>query len=230
MSLGKLLATGRSLVSGPDAGRYQVDSRNRLPKFGSAKNPFASTTPAMPTSAESRPAEACEPELKLESATPLPAPQSAPPVEAAAGAATVLKKTQRIPELAGLSQRSFAAPGARAKSALRSLGARVRAVTAKILTRGRGWLGRLRTPRPATASKSVFPRLGKPAVQTELSLDNVKVMRNNLEESDLEIVTAPTATCTQVAPTEPVAAPNRGPVPTALKKMTGHMVSAKSAD
>ena len=226
MSLGKLLATGRSLVSGPDAGRYQVDSRNRLPKFGSAKNPFASTTLATPTSAESRPAEACEPELKLESATPPPAP----PVEAAAGAATVLRKTQRIPELAGLSQRSFAAPGARAKSALRSLGARVWAVAVKILSRGRGWLGRLRMPRPATASKSVFPRLGKPAVQTELSLDNVKVMRNNLEESDLEIVTAPTATCTQVAPTEPVAAPNRGPVPTALKKMTGHMVSAKSAD
>lgn len=226
MSLGKLLATGRSLVSGPDAGRYQVDSRNRLPNFGSAKNPFASTTPASPAAVESRPAEACEPELKLEPATPPPAPQPA----SLDVAAPDLKKTQRIPELANLPKRSFVSPWASAKSVLLSLGARVRTFVGNILARGRGWLARRRTPRPATVSKSVFPRLGKPAVQTELSLDNVKVVRNNLEESDLEIVTAPTATHTQVAPTEPVAAPNRGPVPIALKKMTGHMVSAKSAD
>ena len=74
--------------------------------------------------------------------------------------------------------------------------------------------------------KPLFPRFGKSVVQAELSLDSIKVVRNNLEDSDLEIVTSETRTGTQVAPTTPVALPRRGPVPAALKKMTG--VIAKS--
>ena len=55
MSLGRLLATGRSLVGARDgAGRYQVNKHVALPKFISPRNPFASSskTEASPTSAE----------------------------------------------------------------------------------------------------------------------------------------------------------------------------------
>jgi hypothetical protein len=77
-------------------------------------------------------------------------------------------------------------------------------------------------------SKAVFPRLGKPAVQTELSLETVQVVRNSLEDSDLEVVTASTTTSSQIAPTKPVLGSKRGPVPPALKKITGPLVSVKA--
>ncbi len=44
-------------------------------------------------------------------------------------------------------------------------------------------------PRRATA-KPAMPHLGKPPVQGELSLDRVKVMRNDLSQADVEVVPA----------------------------------------
>ncbi|HMP83406.1 MAG TPA: hypothetical protein PKA41_11960 [Verrucomicrobiota bacterium] len=38
--------------------------------------------------------------------------------------------------------------------------------------------------------KAAIPRFGKPAVQAELSLDRVRVMRNDLSDADIEIVAA----------------------------------------
>jgi len=47
MSLGRLLAAGKSLVGGRDgAGRYRVNKHIALPKFVSPRNPFASTAKA----------------------------------------------------------------------------------------------------------------------------------------------------------------------------------------
>ncbi len=40
MSLGKLLASGKSFVNGQRKAAYREDKRTYLPKFGSAKNPF----------------------------------------------------------------------------------------------------------------------------------------------------------------------------------------------
>jgi hypothetical protein len=47
------------------------------------------------------------------------------------------------------------------------------------------WLGNRKTAEP----KAALPRFGgKTPVQGELSLDNIKVMRNDLSETDMEIV------------------------------------------
>src|SRR5258708_7773954 len=80
MSLGKLLTTGKSLIglTNPNS-RYQL-KKGALPKFESAKNPFASKAPA----------ESPEQEPQL--------PKLTPAEEAAAD----LKKTQRLPVLAAL--------------------------------------------------------------------------------------------------------------------------------
>jgi hypothetical protein len=55
MSLGRLLAAGKSLVGGQDgAGRYQINKHVALPKFISPRNPFApaAKTEAPPAGAE----------------------------------------------------------------------------------------------------------------------------------------------------------------------------------
>jgi hypothetical protein len=160
-------------------------------------------------------------------------------------------KTQRIPQLAdrgilgkvervvGWLVRICAVVARLVAVAARKLWAFVRGIQwGSLLKSGRGFavVAWTKTKRIATKltglirkrdSKNVFPRLGKPAVQAELSLDSVRVVRNSLEDSDLEIVTAETTTSSQVAPTKPVAEPKRGPVPTALKKITGPLVSVK---
>ena len=50
------------------------------------------------------------------------------------------------------------------------------------------WAAKWRRPK-----SSAIPRFNKPLVQGELSLDRVKVLRNDLSESDLEVVPARTA-------------------------------------
>ncbi len=60
------------------------------------------------------------------------------------------------------------------------------------------WLSRVRTKRPRAA----IPQFSKPPVQGELSLDQIKVVRNDLSDSDLEVVPAKSPTI--AAPSTPV--------------------------
>ena len=73
----------------------------------------------------------------------------------------------------------------------------------------RGWLGRIKARMSriyVKPARPAAPRSAKPAVQTELSLDKVRVVRNDLSETDLEIVPGKAvygrsnSTPTQVAP------------------------------
>ena len=109
---------------------------------------------------------------------------------------------------------------------IRRVGPLGRIVWAKTKAISTKLAGLFRKPEP----KSVIPRFGKPAVQTELSLDRVRVVRNSLEDSDLEVVSAETSTSTVVAPTTPVASPKRGPMPPALKKMTERLLGVAALD
>lgn len=218
MSLGKLLATGRSLVGGaPDAGRYNLSERNRLPKFGSAKNPFAApaATPATLASVEgAEPAPIEVPVVKA--ATPfsvMESPVSAPGAATATVTVPQAKIVERVQVVLTVVRGGAERVLAVAWPLLKSFAARVA-----------GWVGRLLGWFRRSEPNSFIPRFGKPAVQTELSLDNVRVLRSDLVESDLEVVVADTATGTQAGPRVPVATPNRGPVPPALKKLTDRIL------
>jgi hypothetical protein len=166
MSLVRLLRAGRSLMDlKGSAGVYRMRSKNPLPKFGSPRNPF--TAPAKPE-------------------TPAPAPpdSSSPPIyrlSPAELAAARLKETRRLPDLAPGDNPKPAAP---------------RAARPPRLPRWVGyWTRRLnplawrRSDRQPTARPAVL-RDGKSPLQGELSLDNVKVVRNDLSEADVEIVPA----------------------------------------
>jgi hypothetical protein len=162
MSLGKLLSSGKSLVGLHDSSpRYQLQ-KGALPKFESAKNPFARRTHT-----ESSPVVDCEPEL----------PKMTPVENAAAN----LKKTQALPAL----DQQVESPAPNSK---REEPAPVRATT-------EGWVKKLnplgwwRNQKPTPAKQLASP-VGKLPVQGELSLDNIKVLRNDLSETDVEVVTA----------------------------------------
>jgi hypothetical protein len=61
MSLGKLLASGKSFVNGQRKSAYREDKRAYLPKFGSSKNPFMVPVQAeLPKAETKQSAVSCE--------------------------------------------------------------------------------------------------------------------------------------------------------------------------
>jgi hypothetical protein len=171
MSLGKLLTTGKSLVGLSQSGsRYQLQ-KGALPKFESAKNPFAHKTPAEPVERE--------PQLpKLAPAESVAAIEA--PRLSALGALIVDREASLIPS-------RDAQPAEPAKVS----------PPAKVAAPVDSWLKKInpivwfRSSKPAEPKPSV-PRFSKShtPVQGELSLDNIKVMRNDLSEADVEVVPA----------------------------------------
>jgi hypothetical protein len=155
MSLGRLLAAGKSLVGVHDnESRYRMGKQGALPKFGSPKNPFAS--PAGPTAGND--------------AAPRPSPEES--------AAAHLKETQKLPATAPVR-------GAVKLASLIPPGRPVRAIASE-------WAARLSPMRFRAGDKLVLKpgpvRLSNAPVQGELSLDKVKVVRNDLTDADLEVV------------------------------------------
>ena len=153
MSLGKLLAAGKSLVGLRDDGsRYRVDKQARLPKFISPKNPF---TPAGEPSKDQPVGEA-----RLTVAT-----AEARPVLATsrAGRTELGNKISRTPL------------GARAANWLGDWGKKLNPLPRRTAQNS-----------PARSAAHGAPPT---ATQPELSLDRVQVVRNDLSETDFEVVT-----------------------------------------
>ena len=187
MSLGRLLTAGRSLIGLQDpTTSYRMRSRYLLPKFGSGRNPFTTSTKAEVVAAMPETAAPEQPVRKKAGSYRLS------PTELAAAS---LKETRRLPEpepatatapavapapALAVAPAAVSASRPSPGSALRHrLGAWVRRWNP--LT----WRRRGSVSRPA----AVRSHLRTP-VQGELSLDNVRVVRNDLSDADVEIVAA----------------------------------------
>jgi hypothetical protein len=166
MSLVRLLELGRSLDAIEETqSRYRMPRQNLLPKFGMAgaaihRSPITASEPAG-------------------SAAPV-----RPSSKLADGAAEPLKREQTRSKWAKL-----------IVSLLRLLSHldRARMFVATKVKSLRKWSARSGAHRDVlrrrTASPSVLlPKPNPALVQTELSLDNVKVVRNDLSDSDFEVV------------------------------------------
>ena len=173
MSLLQLLTTGKSLVGLDDSeSRYRESRQRFLPRFGPVRNVFRaadqsdSARPAADMATEE--ASASNREKAARAGSPSPARDAS---EARSLA------TSRLPMvLVSSSRRTF-------MSALRS-----RAATSL-----NKWMGKLSTLLSRPGGKPVragMPRLAKLPVQGELSLDSIKVVRNDLSDTDLEVVPA----------------------------------------
>lgn len=163
MSLGKLLTTGKSLVGLSQSGsRYQLQ-KGALPKFESAKNPFAAKTQAEPA----------EREPQLPKLSPAEAAESKEPARLSALGALIVDR-----EAAAVANRN--AHPAEAPKVAAPVDSWLKKINPMV------WFSNRKPSEP----KSAIPRFSKPQapIQGELSLDNIKVMRNDLSEADVEVV------------------------------------------
>jgi hypothetical protein len=174
MSLGRLLAAGKSLVGGQDnAGRYRVNKRVALPKFISPRNPFA-------------------------------------PSAKTGGPATVVATAKANTGAIGKENLAVMA-GARV---VRWVGEWSRKMNPLLRSRSA-----IPEKQPGLA-RSALPRINESPIQSELSLDNVRVMRNDLSDADFEVVTKPTSV---VRPVETVGIPQCGTAGSAWDRMTSRL-------
>ena len=252
MSLMRLLTAGKSLVGGQDpTTRYRMTDPRSMPKFGSGKNPFRTTVVkgeqalapeqvAAPVSAPASVRAIAWP--RGETATPagVQAPagcgaegQSAEELKREGGSrAVVTDGSKKQPAAAKgitrtpasvLRQARSAAP-VQAKSGIDHTGAEVK--RAGRLSR---WTANLksrlsRTPKRRTLT--VLRRAARPPAQGELSLDRIKVVRNDLSDADLEVVPASTPAVEPSADPALTIVPNKGPETTAWGRVATRILSA----
>ena len=171
MSLLRLLTAGKSLVGlKKSETRYNVTSCGLLPKFVSKRNPFGKSTGKR------------HPQIqgdvgKLERT--LPCAASAP------------KGEEDLPAVVSVVQ-----PEVRAEGQAQSDGPTEPSHEKGSLVRAlAGWLeacasrmGKLLVWRRTASGKPPIPRFNKALVQGELTLERVKVVRNDLSDTDLEVV------------------------------------------
>jgi hypothetical protein len=170
MSLLRLLTTGKSLVdvSGEES-RYRLTSQKLFPQFRPARNPFSSRAKAEPAQMETRSPEDHGGNGASVARPSLPGPRGEP--------AAVL---QRVVE-------HRVVP---AKFELRKLAGDLWQRMAAVPSGWRTKLSGLLEHSHGKETKSAIPRFPKPPVQGELSLERIKVMRNDLSDADLEVVPA----------------------------------------
>jgi hypothetical protein len=209
MKLGKLLAAGKSIMNGRADVSYRSSKQIYLPKFGSAKNPFKTESPAQTDS--SAPVSGLSNESRA-GATRLAGDavggafngesqlSARPPIENVGGIQDNRQEQSRKPS--GVSQ-AFQRQAPKSDSAIPISGGGACAThfapcsTASAQQKdGKDWskfnpLSILRAALPSGKASRLddtakFQR--GMATQTELSLDSVKVVHNDLSDVDVEVV------------------------------------------
>ena len=193
MSLVRLLTAGKSLVGVKDsASRYRMANPASMPKFHAGKNPFrAGASRAKATTAAPGAAGRADGDKRPGRSSV----DGVPRTGAAAGAESAPAAAARI--LSGTVQEPGQGPGGvgrttwtRLRRAMAWCGDQVVLWSRSLRglwQRGPGRaLSRLRAWRPIRRA----PRPNSGVVQPELSLDHVRVKRNDLSDADLELAPA----------------------------------------
>jgi len=181
MSLVRLLKAGKSLTDLKNStNRYCMRSRFLLPKFGSTKNPFSAPVPVEAIQA------ACEGVPVLERYQKSPAELSA----------ARLKKTAKLPDTVMPETGPLQPVPANLPKRKGNWRAALVRWTQKLNP-----FGGLPKRTPETQPPTCRP--GRPPVQAELTLDTIKVLRNDLSDADVEIVPATPPAVTKPEPARP---------------------------
>ena len=212
MSLGRLLSSGKSLVGLSSASRYQLRT-DSLPKFKSQKNPFKPATepgdreeltPAEMAAADlkktqrlpvlppkpSIPGEISQPakpaEIRVNPPIRVPLPYEAKP----AIPARALNENSQADQSSSIAGADSPSPVGRERVGVRVSGKSEQSEAPANVT---NWLKKLNPlvwfgDRKSAQPRPAVPRFDKKPVQGELSLENIKVMRNDLSDADVEVV------------------------------------------
>lgn len=178
MKFGKLLAAGKSWAGGNGIGRYQMRDGLHLPKFISPKNPFkqeAVAQPSVPPMAAAAPAMT----VVVAEPTPVVETMSVPVVPEVVSVQPTMPVQPMMPKV------SWQVRAMRMTKLAGEL-----ALQAGELAKRAGLFFLDHNPFSAIGKPRLagIPRFGRLAVQGELSLDRVKVVRNDLSHADLEVV------------------------------------------
>ena len=172
MSLLQLLTTGKSLVGLNDTEpRYRVTRERLLPEFGPARNPFCTTvkpSPEHPEAAKRQPALDLSERTVAGNSAPLPSlPAPSVPVTAALQSPT---------------RKANAGRGGAGAALLR-----IAALPGRCVGKLKVLLSRAGSRPPARLGP---PSFAKTPLQSELALERIKVVRNDLRDADLVVVPA----------------------------------------
>jgi hypothetical protein len=180
MSLLRLLTAGRSWVGAKPMGRYKFSDPGSMPKFGSGPNPFKTKEKEVAkdesVSGESGPEAGAAKEERGEQREVALSPEAAARQAVETAAEVERKESDELDR----SERSEAPAKEEPQQKLVSPGEKSPGLISKISSL-RGSL-RLKLWKPRKSAPEPRP------VQGELSLDNIKVVRNDLSETDLEVV------------------------------------------
>jgi hypothetical protein len=194
MSLMRLLSSGRSWVGLKESARYRMTDPRAMPKFGSGKNCFGgAATKAEPARVPARPGSAGN-YWATKAQTGQPASDNPPEQESGAQVSPEVREGTDLPvqaEASPMQARASVEMISTLRNSVLCVNASVR-TWFKALRRGAAALLRKigsfipkRPSRPRTAALASF---AKGSLQGELSLDRIKVVRNDLSDVDLEIV------------------------------------------
>jgi hypothetical protein len=190
-------------------GRYRLPDGQLIPNFSGAKNPFHAKN--LPSQERLSPATGVT--AKAASTQAAPSSSVSFPHAPRAGVGRTLSALRRV--------------AARVAILCRQAWGRVREVSSGLIARLR--FGRNRPAvtlaSPLSAGVSVHA-----AVQAELSLENVRVVRNDLTDTDYEVVRAETATASPIKPAPQVMAkPSPAPAPPrSLGRLAERLFSQKN--
>jgi hypothetical protein len=197
MSLLRLLTAGKCLVGQNDSvSRYRMSDSRALPKFGSGKNPFDGaprteakpSTPALPAGQPESVSQRTESAGQSGSPVAVMAPSSNDEPTPKLGGKVGLKVGN--PPIWRFWEAKRQSKADDSKSSVSSRPEVSSAKTSSWIARLGGWL-----PGYSARADRVSPRPAvlnpvKQPVQGELSLDGVRVVRNDLSDADLEVVPA----------------------------------------
>ncbi len=189
MSLMRLLSAGRSLVGAKDqVSRYRMGSPGLLPKFGSKKNPFSAEKKfGLGKDAEDqRSAEqpsASEMPNRTVAAVSKGASKSQPDKKE-----TVFARARVMLSALGRYAREKVQP----VPVVRPVENASQSCRPAVPANRTGWVEKMKRmtfQRLAASARKTRLRSRKAPVQGELSLDKIKVVRNDLSDTDFEVVT-----------------------------------------
>ncbi len=186
MSVLKYLSAGKSLIGlKQNEVRYRMGEAGALPKFDSKRNPFRSrTTPAAATARPARSAPIAEPEFPTQPQIQAPTVTLVSPAPAQPAPASAVIGETIVPTATKIS--SITLVWNRARTSVVKMCRRIVVGSGDMAgsvvhgVKALAWWRRKRN--------AGMPQTAKPPVQGELSLDSVKVVRNDLTDADFEVV------------------------------------------